>query len=135
MNSTWDIPVGRERKFGCDMPLWADAIVGGWTVSTIFQARSGPHLTPYFVYGTDPIYPANTGRRLDGVGQFGEAWRPDVSGNPNIGGTRERFFDLTVFTLPARRARSATRRRAASTGRARGSSTSRSTRTSSGRAA
>ena len=62
MNSTWDIPVGRDRPFGSDMPRWADAIVGGWTVSTIFQARSGPNLTPFFTYGTDPIYPANTGR-------------------------------------------------------------------------
>ncbi len=101
MNSTWDIPVGRGRKFGGGLPLWADAIVGGWTVSSIFQARSGPNLTPFFFYGTDPIYPANTGRSLDGVGQFGEAWRPDVTGNPNVGGTRDQFFDLTAYSLPA----------------------------------
>ena len=101
MNSTWDVPFGRERRFGSGLPLWADAIAGGWTVSTIFQARSGPNLTPYFVYGTDPIYPANTGRGLDGVGQFGESWRPDVVGNPNIDGTRGRFYDLTAFKIPA----------------------------------
>ena len=101
LNSTWDIPVGRQRKFGASMPLWADAIVGGWTMSTIFQARSGPNLTPFFSYGTDPIFPANTGRALDGVGQFGEAWRPDVTGNPNVGGTREAFFDVTKFSIPA----------------------------------
>jgi hypothetical protein len=83
------------------MPLWADAIVGGWTISTIFQARSGSHLTPFFAYGTDPIFPANTARGLDGVGQFGEAWRPDVVGNPNIGGSRDRFFDVTAFKEPA----------------------------------
>ena len=70
-------------------------------MSTIFQARSGPNLTPFFTYGTDPIFPANTGRSLDGVGQFGESWRPDVTGNPNVGGTRDRFFDVTAFTLPA----------------------------------
>jgi hypothetical protein len=101
MNGTWDVPVGRQRRFGRDLPLWADAIVGGWTVSSIFQARSGAHLTPYFVYGTDPIYPANTARSLDGVGQFGEAWRPDVTGDPNVGGTRGRFFDVTAFSVPA----------------------------------
>src|SRR2546425_8768870 len=102
MNGTWDIPVGRGRRTGGSLPLWADAIVGGWTVSTIFQARSGPNLTPYFTYGdTGGIYPANTGRTLDGVGQFGEAWRPDVTGNPNTGGNRDRFFDLTKFKLPA----------------------------------
>jgi len=101
LNSTWDIPVGRQRKFGASMPLWADAIVGGWTMSTIFQARSGPNLTPFFSYGTDPIFPANTGRALDGVGQFGEAWRPDVTGNPNVGGTRDAFYDVTKFSVPA----------------------------------
>jgi hypothetical protein len=101
VNGTWDVPVGRGRRTGENLPLWADAIVGGWTVSTIFQARTGPHLTPYFTYGdTGGIYPANTGRTLDGVGQFGEAWRPDVAGDPNIGGTRDRFFDLTKFKLP-----------------------------------
>jgi hypothetical protein len=101
MNSTWDIPVGRARTFGATLPLWADAIVGGWTVSTIFQARSGPNLTPYFTYGdTGGIYPANTGRTLDGVGQFGEAWRPDVVSDPNTGGTRIAYYNLAAFKLP-----------------------------------
>jgi hypothetical protein len=83
------------------MPAWADAVVGGWTISTIFQARSGPHLTPFFHYDTEPLFPANTARPLDGVGQFGEAWRPDVVGDPNIHGSRERFFDVTAFKEPA----------------------------------
>ena len=92
----------RAARSAATCRCWADAIVGGWTVSTIFQARSGPHLTPYFTYGdTGGIYPANTGRTLDGVGQFGEAWRPDVTGDPNTGGTRAQFYDLTKFTLPA----------------------------------
>jgi hypothetical protein len=101
LNSTWQIPVGRNRRYGANVPMWADAVVGGWTLSTIFQARSGPNLTPFFTYGTDPVFPANTGRGLDGVGQFGEAWRPDVTGNPNIGGSRDQFFDVTAFSLPA----------------------------------
>jgi hypothetical protein len=101
MNGTWDVPVGRQRRLGSSLPLWADAIAGGWTVSAIFQARSGPNLTPFFVYGTDPIYPANTGRSLDGVGQFGESWRPDLIGNPNSGGSRDQFFDVTAFAVPA----------------------------------
>ncbi|MEN3337440.1 MAG: hypothetical protein V7647_1116 [Acidobacteriota bacterium] len=101
MNSTWQIPLGRDRTFGGSMPRWADAIVGGWTMSSIFQARSGPNLTPFFTYGTDPVFPANTGRGLDGVGQFGEAWRPDVTGNPNVGGSRDQFYDITKYSLPA----------------------------------
>ena len=101
LNSTWDIPVGRDRPFGSNLPLWADAIVGGWTVSSIVQARSGPNLTPFFVWGTDPLYPANTGVGLDGVGQFGESWRPDEIGDPNSGGSRERFFNVGAYALPA----------------------------------
>jgi hypothetical protein len=101
MNGTWDVPVGHGRHVGSGMPIWADAIVGGWTISTIFQARSGPHLTPFFHYDTSPVFPANTGRELDGVGQFSEAWRPDVVGNPNIHGSRDRFFDVTAFKEPA----------------------------------
>jgi hypothetical protein len=101
MNSTWQLPFGRQQKFGSSMPVWADAILGGWTLSSIFQARSGPNLTPFFTYGTDPVFPANTGRALDGVGQFGEAWRPDVTGDPNVGGSRDQFFDVTKYSLPA----------------------------------
>ena len=40
-NATWDIPVGHGRKHGANMPGWADALFGGGTVSTIFQARTG----------------------------------------------------------------------------------------------
>ncbi|PYR60744.1 MAG: hypothetical protein DMF91_11560, partial [Acidobacteria bacterium] len=101
VNGTLDIPVGRGRRFASTAPAWADALVGGWTLSTIFQARSGPNLTPFFTYGTDPEFPANTGRGLDGVGQFGEAWRPDEIHDPNTGGSRDRFFDLAAYKLPA----------------------------------
>ena len=68
-NATWDIPVGRGRPHGANMPRWADALFGGWTVSTIFQARSGQNLTPFFsgFYTTSPW---NTGKPLDGLGNF-----------------------------------------------------------------
>ncbi len=63
--------------------------------------RYGGSLTPFFSYGTDPVFPANTGRGLDGVGQFGESWRPDVTGDPNVGGSRGQFFDVTKYSIPA----------------------------------
>jgi hypothetical protein len=100
-NATWDIPVGHGRKHGADMPGWADALFGGWTVSTIFQARSGNNLTPFFssFYTTSPW---NTGKSLDGLGgSFCCAWRPDQIKDPNIGGTRDAFYDPTAYGLPA----------------------------------
>jgi hypothetical protein len=100
-NATWDIPVGRGRTHGANMARWADALFGGWTVSSIFQARSGQNLTPFFsgFYTTSPW---NTGKPLDGLGNFFCcAWRPDQIRDPNAGGSREQFFDPTAYALPA----------------------------------
>jgi hypothetical protein len=100
VNATWDIPVGHGRTHGTNMSGWADALFGGWTVSTLFQARSGNNLTPFFssFYTTSPW---NTGKPLDGVGtNFCCAWRPDQVSDPNIGGTRNAFYDVTAYALP-----------------------------------
>lgn len=37
----YELPVGKGRKFGSNMPKVADAIVGGWQVSTIIRFSSG----------------------------------------------------------------------------------------------
>lgn len=100
-NATWDIPVGRGRPHGASMPQWANALFGGWTVSSIFQARSGQNLTPFFsgFYTTSPW---NTGKPLDGLGNFFCcAWRPDQISDPNTGGTRSAFFNQAAYALPA----------------------------------
>jgi carboxypeptidase family protein len=100
-NATWDIPVGRGRPHGANMASWANALFGGWTASTLFQARSGQHLTPFFsgFYTTSPW---NTGKPLDGLGNaFCCAWRPDQTADPQTGGSRNAFFDQTAFAIPA----------------------------------
>jgi hypothetical protein len=99
-NGTWDIPVGHGRKIGANMPGWANALFGGWTASTLFQARSGQNLTPFFSgFYSNNIW--NTGKTLDGVGNcFCEAWRPHELKDPQPGGPRERFFDVTAYGLP-----------------------------------
>jgi hypothetical protein len=101
MNATWELPVGRNQTHLRNLPGWADAVLGGWTVSGIAQARSGNLLTPYFAYGTDPIYPANTGRGLETVPFFGESWRPDVVGSVEGNRTRTSWYNLGAFALPA----------------------------------
>ena len=35
------IPVGKGKAVGANMPLWADQIVGGWQVTTLFTFHSG----------------------------------------------------------------------------------------------
>jgi len=39
MNATWELPVGRNQAHLNDLPGWAEAVLGGWTVSGIVQAR------------------------------------------------------------------------------------------------
>lgn len=100
-NATIDIPVGHGRRYGANMAKWADSLFGGWTVSTLFQARSGQNLTPFFsgFYTTSPW---NTGKPLDGLGNaFCCAWRPDQVGDPNSGGSRDAFFNQTAYAIPA----------------------------------
>lgn len=36
-----DLPVGRGRRFGSGMPLWADELVGGWQLTGINSVTSG----------------------------------------------------------------------------------------------
>jgi hypothetical protein len=101
MNATWDIPFGHGRRHGANLPGWANTLFGGWTVSTLFQARSGNNLTPFFTsyYTTSPW---NTGKPLDGLGNsFCCAWRPDQVGDPNVGGSRDAFFNQAAYALPA----------------------------------
>ena len=37
----WDLPFGRGKRFGSDLPAAADFILGGWQVNTIYQVQSG----------------------------------------------------------------------------------------------
>lgn len=100
-NATWDVPVGRNRKYGSSMPGWADALFGGWTVSTIVQARSGLNLTPFFS-GYYSYNPWNTGKPLDGLGNwFCCAWRPNEIRDPSANTpTRDQWFDQTAYVIP-----------------------------------
>lgn len=41
INGIYDLPVGRGRFFGKNMPSWLDAIIGNWSISGIFVGRSG----------------------------------------------------------------------------------------------
>ena len=40
-NFIWELPVGRGREFGHDMPRWADQVVGGWSIAGIPTWQSG----------------------------------------------------------------------------------------------
>src|SRR5262249_13005583 len=41
VNGIYELPLGRGRWIGGNSPGWLNAIIGGWEVSGIFNARSG----------------------------------------------------------------------------------------------
>ena len=42
----WDLPFGKGRMFGGDMPTWLNAIVGGWAMDGTLTIQSGLPYTP-----------------------------------------------------------------------------------------
>ncbi len=91
-SAIYELPVGRGRTFGSSMNRFADAVVGGWQLSTIFLWQSGPYLTPYFSGGD----PSGTGS-----GVIGRNQAPDLVGQPNASNpTSNMWFNASAFTCP-----------------------------------
>ncbi|HLV00205.1 MAG TPA: TonB-dependent receptor [Acidobacteriota bacterium] len=41
----WELPFGRDRRFGTEMSGWLNAVLGGWQLGWIYQAQSDEPLT------------------------------------------------------------------------------------------
>jgi outer membrane receptor protein involved in Fe transport len=79
----WELPFGKDRRWGSDAGSLAQAVLGNWQTTGIFSARSG---TPANVTVGSPI-------------PGGDA-RPNLLHDPNLPGserTPERWFDTTAF--------------------------------------
>jgi hypothetical protein len=53
VNGIWELPFGRGRMIGSNVPGWANQIIGGWELSGILTARSG--LTFSTTTGSFPV--------------------------------------------------------------------------------
>jgi Carboxypeptidase regulatory-like domain/TonB dependent receptor len=101
----YDLPVGRGRKFGSSFSSWTDAVIGGWQTSFQMFAKTGTGFTPFWVCdncfnSVRFVGPGNIATSsIDAVGDFGGAYRPIVTGNPNhhVG---EQIFDPNAFGPP-----------------------------------
>jgi hypothetical protein len=85
---TMDLPWGRERRFGADMPAWADALAGGWSVDGIWRWHTGYAIT---VLGPDVSLTGARSGRPDRVGSG------DGAHAVGPGGV---WFDTSAFVLP-----------------------------------
>ena len=89
-SANYELPYGRGRRWGSDASGLVEAILGGWRLSGIFQARSGFPITV-----TDGSAPSLQGRRGNE--------RPNCVGDPvpsdqNI----NRWLDINAFQRAAR---------------------------------
>jgi hypothetical protein len=88
-SGVYEIPYGHDRRFGSNSPALANAVFGGWQVSTIAVLRSG---FPFTVTTAGNI--ANTG----GITQV-----PNRITDPNLSRsdrTETRFFNTSAFVAP-----------------------------------
>ncbi len=81
----WELPVGKGRAF-LDRGGFANAVLGGWQTNGILTVQSGLPFTPVLQTST-----TNTGTGS----------RPDAAGTPTYPRTLNRWFDPTVFAIPA----------------------------------
>jgi hypothetical protein len=88
----YELPVGRGRKFGSDMPKVVDAIVGGWQVSSIVRFSSGLPLQ-FNAPNTLTNYGFQTQRP-----NITTSFKDVAVDNP----TPERWFNTEAFSTPGR---------------------------------
>lgn len=83
-----ELPVGKGRRFLGNANGVEDGILGGWQLSTIFLAETGPFDTPFMQFNSS------------GNANFGFN-RPDLAGNPNnVQHTSTQWWNPNVFACP-----------------------------------
>lgn len=88
----YELPIGRGKRFMGGANSVVNGFLGGWRLSTIFLAQTGPFLTAW-VQGDS----SGTGTQASRTaGQ-----RPDSFGNPNISNPKpDHYWNADVFACP-----------------------------------
>jgi len=83
-----ELPVGKGRRLLGNANGLLDGLVGGWRLSTIFLAETGPYMTPFMQFNS-------SGNANNGFN------RPDLVGNPNnFNHTSTQWWNPNVFACP-----------------------------------
>lgn len=103
--SVWELPVGRDRKFGSSLTKVADALIGGWETSWQMFAKSGTGFTPYWICNDcEPIWPGNVASGfIDAIGDFGVGGtlRPFLIGQNPQQKSGDQYFNADAFDVPS----------------------------------
>ena len=103
---TYNLPFGRGRAFGKEIPRALDAVAGGWQLSWNGFAKSGTSFTPYYTCDTcGVVFPGNLASNfIDPIGAFEGivGFRATVVDgvNPYVR-QRDQFLNPAAFTLPS----------------------------------
>jgi hypothetical protein len=91
VNVLYTLPVGRGQRFANDIGGFANAAIGGWSVSSMVTAQTGFPFTPQLSYN-----PSNNGDTRNPVRPFlnPNFTGPVVLGNPN------QWFNPNAFIAP-----------------------------------
>jgi hypothetical protein len=84
----YELPIGRGKKFGGNLPKAADLVIGGWQVNAIATFQRGFPLT---------VTAADVGGLNDTFGTN----RADLVGTPRLTKTLDQWFDTSAFRQPA----------------------------------
>ncbi|HEU0119638.1 MAG TPA: TonB-dependent receptor [Bryobacteraceae bacterium] len=100
-NYNWDLPVGRGKLFGRNIPGWANQFIGNWKLTGAGSASSGLPLQA--LLGNTAGFPDDVGQIrpniVPGVDPINPGWRQNVN-NPAT--QRAPYVNsLAVFTPPA----------------------------------
>lgn len=91
LSASWEVPVGRGRRFFSQAPGIADAVLGGWQINALATMQSGLPI---------PIY-----QSFNNTGLGNAAQRPNNNGHSAQieGGTKDerllKWFDTSVFSI------------------------------------
>jgi hypothetical protein len=86
MTALAELPFGRGKRWGSSASLPMQLLVGGWQVNATTTIQSG--------------LPFNVGYRDSGADRDTGPGRPDLIGEPDTGGDRNRFFNATPIGSP-----------------------------------
>ena len=94
-SGVFELPFGRGQRFAGGLNRPANLVLGGWQLSGVFLAQSGPFLTP--VIPSSTADPAGTGSGT----LFFRQQRPDRVANGNSSHpNRAQWFNPDAFTCP-----------------------------------
>jgi len=100
----FDVPYGRGKKFGSDMPKILDLVAGGWQGTFNVFAKSGTFFAPYWLCDDcGPVANGNVGSgAVDAVGDFvGTSYRATILDSKFNQGSHGFAFNPSSFGLPS----------------------------------